>query len=88
MKAARLVHCLLSIVGLVAANNYQTNHDGDSSLVSIRLELLAHIFLPCGHYNGGSGGVLIYHAQKKLKYLELILRSTRLLLTVVNNGVL
>jgi len=49
VKAARLVHCLLSIAGLVAANNYQTNYDGDN-LVSIRLDLSGVIFLPRGHY--------------------------------------
>jgi len=51
VKAARLVHCLLSIVGLVAANNYQTIYNGVNNLVSIRLELLGVIFLPRGHYN-------------------------------------
>jgi len=49
VKAARLVHCLLCIVRLLAVNNYQTNYDGDNNLVSIRLELLGVTFLPRGH---------------------------------------
>jgi hypothetical protein len=55
VKLSRLIHCLKSIVGLLVANYYQTNHDGDNNIVPIRLESSGVIFLPRGHYRNNNG---------------------------------
>jgi hypothetical protein len=51
VKVARLVHCLMPIVGLVAAITIRQISDGDNNIVSIKLELSGVIFLPRGHYS-------------------------------------
>ena len=50
MKVARLIHCLMSIVRLVAAITIRSIRDGDNNIVTIRLEVSGVIFLSRGHY--------------------------------------
>ena len=51
MKVARLIHCLMSIVVLVAAFTIRLIDDSDNNVVFIKLELSGVIFLSRGHYN-------------------------------------
>jgi hypothetical protein len=50
VKVARLIHCLMSIVRLVAAITIRSISDGDNNTATIRLEVSGVIILPRGHY--------------------------------------